>query len=428
MLKYRFILFIVMCCFSGASYTQTVNSLLEKKVIISPDNITVIEILHEIEKNTGITFSFKSDLFNKDKPVTLESKEKSIHDILDILFIKESILYKEMGNQILLYSEKPLNIIQEPELKDTDKVVVKIINDTVFRYINTTNVKVYDTIRYVFFDTIRPKIEKQPSNLTFEFGLSPSIFSPKYTSNNTFYADLIDNAEKPKLSFNLYAKINKNIKQLKLSTGLMYSIDQEQADYNVYENYTHIIYDTVQTWNSVLDTSYRISYNTGGGGKPDSIVWTYVYEKIPIDSIVLQEKTDSIQLSASKKNKYHYLQFPITIGWEKQFTDKLIFSINTGPVINILISKNGHILNPDLNYKIVDFNEVPFIKINFAWILNTGVYYKFKPYLAGSFQVSYFQQLQSSFSSDFPISKFSRNLMFSFGCAFYLKSFNSSGL
>ncbi|MFC2137940.1 hypothetical protein ACFLTE_07185, partial [Bacteroidota bacterium] len=360
--------------------------------------------------------------FNRTREVSLEEKERTIKEILDILFTGESILYKEMGNQILLFIDKKENIPDNIS-KDSNKVSVKVINDTVFRYINTTKVKVYDTVRYVFFDTIRPKVEKPGPDITVEFGISPLYNFYKLTpqiSEYEYFSELVNKAESPKLSFQFYSKISKSFNQLKLSSGINYCIEREKADYNINEVYASTVTETMQNWITQLDTSYREVYNSGMGGRPDSIVWTYIYENIPVDSIITYVKTDSIELLSNNPNQYHYLHFPITIGWEKVISDKVMFSINTGPSINLLISKKGQILNPNNENQLTDFDEIPFIKINTSWLINAGVYYKFKPQFAASIQLSYYQQLQSSFSSNFPFKKLSRSVLFSVGCAYYL--------
>src|SRR3972149_4972927 len=365
-----FLLFIFGLLYANAS-------LLEKKVSITVENKSVIEVLHEIEGMTGIVFSFKSDIFDRDKLVSIEAKDKTVLEVLDILFAEEPILYKEIGSQVVLYIEKTDEIIQDNNIqkpKDTREVIIKVINDTVFRYINTTNVKVYDTVRYVFFDTIRPKTEKPGPNISFEFGISPFYNFPKMVSvsaDNEYYSEIVKDAETPKFSYNIYAKFNKTIKRVKLSTGLVYSFERENAEYDVNEVYTRTVTETILKWKPQLDTAYRIAYNTGGGsGRPDSIIWTYIYIPLLYDSIATYERTDTVQLSSGKTNQYHYLSFPVTLGWEKQFSEKLNFNLNTGPSINLLLLKNGHILNPGDNVNLADFDEVPFIKLNLSWLIN----------------------------------------------------------
>jgi len=419
MLKYNFLI-ICLLLFTSLLFANT--SLLEKKVTVYSKTKTVLDILHEIEEIADLTFSFKSDIFDRNKKVIFNEKERTIKEILDIIFTEEDIQYQEIGNQILLILNKKEETKEENNI-NSEVATIKVINDTVFRYINTTKVKVYDSVRYVFFDTIRPKIEKPSPDISFEFGISPyynfSKIIPQY-SENEYFSELIKSAEKPLLSYQVYLKLNKSFNWLKLSTGITYSFEKIKANYNIDEIYTKTVNETLQSWNTKLDTSYREVYNTGMGGKPDSIVWKYIYKRFPVDSFVTYTKSDSIQISSSTINKYHYLQFPITIGWQKYITDKLLLSINTGPSIDLLISKKGKVLNSEPEIQLYDVNDIPYIKINTSWLINVGISYKFKPQLAGSFQFSYNQQLQSAYSSNFTIKKIPRKIIFSLGCIYYL--------
>lgn len=417
---------VLICFLVLLNLVQVKAGNLEKKVSFSVESISVIDVLHEIESKADVIFSFKSDAFDKNKLISLKIYENSISEVLNIIFKNQPILYKEIGNQIVLYVDKPEN---EVAVEQKPEPIIKVVNDTVFKYINTTRVKVYDTTRYVFFDTIRPKPEPVKKNLSFELGISPVVCFPKIMPQLPEYdnfSNIVKNAEQNKLSYNVYGMIITSIKNLKLSAGFIYSKFNEISNYHVLDTFSITTTEIIWKYETKLDsTAHKFTISTGGGGgKPastkDTTIWSYSSVTTPVDSLATTTKTDTLEVDSEKKNQYKILSFPFMIGYEFPLSDKFALTINSGPSIDVLVSKTGHILNPANDLKIEDFSEVPFIKLNLSWVINTGINYHFNKNWSATFHINYFQGLQPVFSSDFPFKKTSRNLAFSFGCKYSL--------
>ncbi len=411
-----------------------IDKLLRKKVSIQVSNQPMLEVLHQIEKQADITFSYSSNLFNKKELITINVKNTPISKVLDQLFEEKPISYKEIGSQIVLYTDKSKKVEKKnvpPQIKPSDtvdsvkieveqktepQIVEKIVNDTIYRYIKTINT--YDTIHYIYYDTVKPS-QAQP-NINIELGYGIGIYSSKISINNDLYKyqkNVINKAETPALTFYLYSLIHTKFENKKISWGIKLSSYREQSNYQINEPYTIPITKIIRTWQIKLDTVYyKVNIRPGvNGGKDTS--WYFVYRRIPIDKEQIVTSNDTLKLDSSVKNKYLYISFPIYFGIEKEISHHFSANFEIGPSIDLLLRKSGQILDPK-KMELIDYKELSFLKWNISLNLNIGLIHSLENNNAFIYSIFIERGLQSIFTPGYPISKFNRSIGFKLGYIF----------
>lgn len=98
----RFVLFMVF--FAGNIYGQ--SSILEKKISVNFENITIEEALKSIYVAENISFSYVSGLSDLNKKITLVKKDERLEIILKLLFEETNIQFIEINNNIIIKAKK----------------------------------------------------------------------------------------------------------------------------------------------------------------------------------------------------------------------------------------------------------------------------------------------------------------------------------
>jgi hypothetical protein len=74
---------LVILCTGGPQFARAQeDGPLEKKVRVNAENEHIEAVLKDLEKQGYLTFSYKSDIFNKEKTVTLKIKESTLREAL----------------------------------------------------------------------------------------------------------------------------------------------------------------------------------------------------------------------------------------------------------------------------------------------------------------------------------------------------------
>lgn len=95
------------------------NSALDKKISIEARNETIASVLDKISSQTQIFFSYDASLIDADKKIDASLTDKTIREILDILF-DSKFIYRVLDNQI---------IITKPEDESIKKKEVEITGE-----------------------------------------------------------------------------------------------------------------------------------------------------------------------------------------------------------------------------------------------------------------------------------------------------------
>lgn len=93
---------------SATGFSQPVNLNIDLK------DVTVKEVLNEIERQTELSFIYKSDLINPDHKVTIKASDASVQEVLAALFPNEKIYPEILDNSlIVLVPERQQNQQQQ---------------------------------------------------------------------------------------------------------------------------------------------------------------------------------------------------------------------------------------------------------------------------------------------------------------------------
>lgn len=75
---------------------------LDKKITIIAKNKPLSDVLKEITRQSGIEFSYSTDLINASQPITLIARKKSVETIFSALFHENNIDYIQIENKLIL--------------------------------------------------------------------------------------------------------------------------------------------------------------------------------------------------------------------------------------------------------------------------------------------------------------------------------------
>lgn len=102
-MRYKIVIIILFCFFS-TGWSQTSNGLLDKKIDFTVDNKTITTTLKKLGDQTGIDFTFSSSFFRKTPPISLSKKQTSVSDILHEILKNTGITFKTLGeSRVLLF-------------------------------------------------------------------------------------------------------------------------------------------------------------------------------------------------------------------------------------------------------------------------------------------------------------------------------------
>ncbi|MFA6060937.1 MAG: SusC/RagA family TonB-linked outer membrane protein, partial [Taibaiella sp.] len=116
----------------AATYTYgrvvTAQELLLQKVSISAEQKEIKLILSELESIAKVKFVYSIQLVPVDRKVSISVMDKTIAEVLDELFMPNSVSYKIVRNKIVLKLEPHQSSLVPPETIEAEKEVKKQIN------------------------------------------------------------------------------------------------------------------------------------------------------------------------------------------------------------------------------------------------------------------------------------------------------------
>ena len=80
----------------------------EAKLSIQQRSVALSRVFYEIEKQTGYSFLVRNNDINMNEKVSIDVKNKSVEEVLEMLFVGKNIRYKVEGEHISVY--KPQQI------------------------------------------------------------------------------------------------------------------------------------------------------------------------------------------------------------------------------------------------------------------------------------------------------------------------------
>lgn len=98
----------------------------EIRVTIQKKNISLNQVFKEIEKQTGCSFLVRNNDVNISEKVSINARNKTVEQILEILFTGKNIKYEVEGKRITIY--KPIEQIQGKVSNSVRKVVGRVMD------------------------------------------------------------------------------------------------------------------------------------------------------------------------------------------------------------------------------------------------------------------------------------------------------------
>lgn len=144
-------------------------SVLDQRISVNFANTALLDAFSQIEKQAGVTFSFKSDDISQQKRVNLRLSNTKLGFVLSQLFANQPVAYKVIGTQIILYKAvRPPQARPAAAAAVRDTVRIQLVDRV--RIVDTVRIAVSDTLHVTVYDTVRIS---QPADL-------PKQISPAY--------------------------------------------------------------------------------------------------------------------------------------------------------------------------------------------------------------------------------------------------------
>jgi hypothetical protein len=122
--KFRLLLLLII--FKQVAAQNDQAAIFNQKITIEAQNEPIRTILKRIEKQTHLGFSFDSKTIDSKKKQTVSFKNKTVPEIISILF-DDKVKCKIKGNNIILYKDKSPVVPVYPISKKANHAVRKII-------------------------------------------------------------------------------------------------------------------------------------------------------------------------------------------------------------------------------------------------------------------------------------------------------------
>ncbi len=417
------LLIAVFVCSFNLAVAQTVK--LNDKVSFSINNASVAEALDALTRLTGTAFSYNPDQLNSGKLIKVDMRDQKLIDVLEVILGPAKFGYRQMGNQIIIYSNK---IDKEEDTRNKDDVrsnnadgsssslnrqnqnestsnsrsnnalTGMLRRDTVF-----VVKEVHDTIRLtdivVKIDTVYQKIQTPvgsedifhvvlANELTpvykFDVGISGTIFLPHaiYSAPPLYNDKLKEYKESfSNKTFSGSAGIDLRVSYNRFTCGVgaILTLHSQKLDYNyLVQNGGYYLKDT-------LDPYYTLNGS--------DTTWYYIVDSayVPVDNELFNYKIN---------NHIKYLELPITVQYNIGYRSMLLF-IKGGIIPGFFVGSDGQQIMLD-NNGIQSMNEMKTKSMVLSYIAGAGIAIPLGRKTTFSTALSYRNHF-SSIYKDFPI-------------------------
>ena len=139
----RITTFLLFFC-SFCALADNVNSQ-TAKVTIKRSNVTLLDVLNEIENQTNYLFIYSNDI-NVKRPVSINVNAKAVNSVLAKLFAGKDVAYQMEGTHIVLTkTEKSLNEVSVQQQSKRMENITGVVLDEAGEPIIGASVKVQNT-------------------------------------------------------------------------------------------------------------------------------------------------------------------------------------------------------------------------------------------------------------------------------------------
>lgn len=364
-------LFVSLFAFNSQLLSQV--SLFSKKVTVDFKNQPVSTVLRNIEKQIGVKFSYDPTQINATKLIAIREINQPLGEVLVKIFNNPTIAFRQVGNQIVIFSlnEQPENNQTnntDPDKKQVKPVVTDPVNtvyiyqrDTVTRLkTDTVFVKtptfITDTVikrDTVFIKEKKPAPARKPKEKESYFSIEPQFRffpgKPSYTEQN-------DNPEILKQTRNAVTASLNNF-----SAGIHFGYTHKAMAAKIGANYLlhgeKFSYTRTETTGGFFDVDTVETYYSVSGTDTS---WYYIKDStyIPVESN---------KQTYSKNNSYRYIEIPLQLSYRilknKNFSLWLNGSLSAG----ILMKADAIAFDPEDFNKIITVSENNLNPLIFSW-------------------------------------------------------------
>ncbi len=356
------------------------------------------------------------------------------------------------------------NTLKSPENHFTNNSIIDNPKQSI-AFVDT--LVVYDTVKY--FDTLIYKSPLQKLKKTNIWSLTPHVnlfeSNPTYYSSekqNSEFIDLNNQAVSNNISYSFGLGINYDLNNWRFSTGVDYSVIQEEFNYKtqetkttpatkyklkengfytiIKENTTYLqepkyeiqndtisVYYTVEKIEfehyTVLDTTWKYEISTHLVKVSDSTA-SINYDTIRVatyDTSYYNTIDTNIYTTYYQNiNKYSYLEIPFSVGYAINI-NKLTLRPTMGALVGIMLNAKGNGISMDNKnqvYRMSDLN-LPFMNIQVSLLFGLGIEYKIQNNLSLVLQPYYRRNISSIYQSDNYIDKRFSGVGLSFGMTYF---------
>src|SRR5690554_4339734 len=114
----------VFCTLAEQSYTQNA------RVTINKRNVTLTEVLSEIEKQTDYLFIYSNEV-NTNEKVSVRARQQAVSEVLNSMLIENELNYSMEGNNIIITTNNSENNIVSTVIQQQKKQISGIVLDNV---------------------------------------------------------------------------------------------------------------------------------------------------------------------------------------------------------------------------------------------------------------------------------------------------------
>jgi hypothetical protein len=320
-------------------------SLFNRLISVDYKNLPVSVVLQKISKETGMRFSYDPEIVASKPRITVKTVNQPLSDILKTLFTEPGIRYREIGNQIVIYSnlpkeqpEKPGNMsaVVLPAKKNVpspDEVHLQAtaLPDTVFitktdtllltkvdTLLTTETVIQYDTVHHT--DTIY--LEKQSRTKKAGKRVDPgfdknSLSNQKFKRNNGFYGGILYGQNFGKASYLQSSpsagSLTELLKKTTAGNAANYSFGATVGyDYRMVGLQSGLLFTRLGE-----KFDYSFTSQIGGFYKTDTVEKYYTLSGIDTSWYYITDSSwvnvDFKEFSYKNPNSYHYLEVPLML-------------------------------------------------------------------------------------------------------------------
>ncbi|MDR1555924.1 MAG: carboxypeptidase-like regulatory domain-containing protein, partial [Tannerellaceae bacterium] len=121
---------ILIFLLSGILYTVANTAYSQStKLSLRLNNVTVQEVLSEIEKKSSFYFTYNTRQINTTRKVSVNIKNKMVVEVLDKVFAGENIGYTIDDKHIILYKSDDSNLVPQVS-QQTGRIITGTVTDT----------------------------------------------------------------------------------------------------------------------------------------------------------------------------------------------------------------------------------------------------------------------------------------------------------